>query len=1078
MYHLIRTTSRKLGHMASFLLALCVLTMVSPSGAWAQSAAETATGTVIDTAGEPLPGASVVVLDTKLGGVTDLDGNFAISGVKRGATLRVAFVGYKPANAVWEGKPLSITLSANDQLLDEVVVVGFGQQKKVNLTGAVSTVSSKELTNRPVSSVADALQGLVPGMDVLSAATGGQINGTRPIEIRGTGTLSTGASVVPLVLIDGMEGKLETVNPQDVESISVLKDASASSIYGSRAAGGVILVTTRKAKEGRVTVNYSDSFRWSHNIRMPRKMDSYNYAIMMNEGSVHNGGGLWLPETKVEQIRQYQLNPQGPSMFRNPSNNRWEVWDVVDIIPIADVDYLQEHFGKTPFSQEHNLSVNGGSEKVNYLFSASVLDQEGILRYGDDRLRRYTINGRANVKLTDWATFGYSTRWWRNDYNGPSLIGDNGSNQFYHDVMRYWNLIPVKDPNGHYVRETYIPALTEGGRYKRTQEQIDQQFSLRLTPLKGLTVNAEANYRSASQNGNRTYLQTYSYDCSNNPYANKASAMPTNSSVQQWNYKTNYFNPNLYADYVFSLNDAHNFKVMGGFQAEWLNQVYVSAQRTNVINDIPWINTTDGTPTVAGTSNTWATAGWFGRVNYDYKGRYLFEGNLRYDGTSRFRSGSRWSWSPSFSVGWNIANEAFFEELASTVNTLKLRGSWGKLGNQNTNSWYPTYTTMGYTANAGGWLIDGKRPTIASMPGLVSNSLTWEKNRTWDVGADVAVLNGRLIGNFDYYQRKTFDMVGPGPDLPDVLGASVPPINSVSMTSKGWELSLSWRDRIEDFSYGITATLSDYKITIDQYNNNPSKSIGNYYTGMTLGEIWGFTTVGIAKTQEEMDAHLAKANQNEIASGWTAGDIMYADLDGDGTVSYGEETADNHGDLRIIGNKTPRYQFGLNLDAQWKGFDLRVFFAGVGKRDYWASGAVFWGPCSSNQWQAAGLEQHLDYFRPADTKNPLGPNVDSYYPQPNWGGWRNTETQTRYLQNAAYGRLKNVTLGYTIPRNITAKAHMENLRVYVSGENLATITKFTGTGDPELINAYDNAYGYGKVYPLQRVLSFGLNVTF
>lgn len=1077
MYHLIRTTSRKLGAAYSLLLALCVFAFAAPS-AWAQTG--TATGTVIDTSGEPLPGASVVVLDTKLGGITDLDGNFAISGVKPGATIRVAFVGYKPATAKWEGQPLSFTLGSDDQLLNEVVVVGFGQQKKVNLTGAVSTVSSKELTNRPVNSVADALQGLVPGLDVLSAATGGQLNGTRPMEIRGTGTLSTGASVVPLVLIDGMEGALETVNPQDVENISVLKDASASSIYGSRAAGGVILVTTRKAKEGRVSVTYSDSFRWSHNIRMPKKMDSYNYAVMMNEGSVNSGGSLWLPEAKVEQIRQYMENPTGPSMFRNPSNNRWEVWDVVDIIPIANVDYLQEHFGKTPFSQEHNLSVNGGSEKVNYLFSASVLDQEGILRYGDDNLRRYTVNGRSNVKLNNWATFGYSTRWYRNEYNGPSLIGDNGSNQFYHDVMRYWNLIPVTDPNGHYVRETYIPALTEGGRYKKTTEQIDQQFSLRLTPIKGMNVVAEANYRSGSENGNRTYLQTYSYDCDNNPYANKASAMPTNSSVTQWNYKTNYFNPNVYADYSFTLDDAHNFKVMAGFQAEWLNRVYTYASRTNVINDIPWINTTDGTPTVQGDSNTWSTAGWFGRLNYDYKGRYLFEGNLRYDGTSRFRAGSRWSWSPSFSLGWNVANEAFFEDYSAVVNTLKFRGSWGMLGNQNTNSWYPTYTTMGYTANAGGWLIDGKKPTIASMPGLVSSTLTWEKNRTWDVGADIAVLNGRLNGTFDYYQRKTYDMVGPGPDLPDVLGATVPPINSVSMTSKGWELSISWRDRIQDFSYGITASLSDYMITIDDYANNPSKSLNiAYYTGMKLGEIWGFETEGIAKTQAEMDAHLEVANQDEVGWGWSAGDIMYKDTNGDGAVTYGEYTADNSGDWHVIGNSTPRYQFGLTLDAQWKGFDARVFFSGVGKRDYWASGAVFWGPCSNNQWQAAALEQHLDYFRPEGTTNPLGANTEAYYPRPNWGGgWINTEVQTRYLQNAAYGRLKNVTIGYTIPKAISQKAYLENFRIYVSGENLATITKFTGTGDPELINAYDNAYGYGKVYPLSRVLSFGLNVTF
>ncbi len=333
-------------------------------------------------------------------------------------------------------------------------------------------------------------------------------------------------------------------------------------------------------------------------------------------------------------------------------------------------------------------------------------------------------------------------------------------------------------------------------------------------------------------------------------------------------------------------------------------------------------------------------------------------------------------------------------------------------------------------------------------------------------------------------------------------GASVPNVNSVSMTSKGWEITIGWRDRIQDFTYGISANLADYQITIDDYDNNPSSLLsigtgqhGPYYKGAKLGNIWGFKVIGIAKTQEEMDAHLdaldaaytaknghapaqPRRGQSALGSNWAAGDLMYADLDGDGLVNTGSNTEGNPGDRVIVGNNTPRYSFGINLDAQWKGFDLKVFFQGVGKRDYWADGAVFTGPCANNQWQAAGLVQHLDYFRPEGTTNPLGPNVDAYYPRPNWGGGKNFQVSDRYIQNAAYGRLKNVTIGYTIPQNITRKAYIENLRVFFSGENLATITSFTGTGDPELVDSYYNAYGYGKVYPLQRVLSFGLNVTF
>ncbi|MCH5318538.1 MAG: TonB-dependent receptor [Paramuribaculum sp.] len=1069
------------------LLSLCVLTFGGlKASASAAPAPETATGTVIDQYGDPLTGASVLVVGTTKGASTDIDGNFSIPGVERGQTIRVSMIGCKPVETKWEGTPLNITLEDDVQSLNEVVVVGFGVQKKANLTGAVATVSAAELTNRPVSSVSDALQGLAPGLNVAAPSTGGNLSATRSMNIRGTGTIGTGASVTPLILIDGMEGALETVNPQDVENISILKDAAASSIYGSRAAGGVILVTTKKGKEGKITINYSDSFRWRHNIRMPKKMDSYNFALIMNEGSINAGAGQWLPDFKVDQIKNYMETGIGPTMFENTNNGHWEVWDYPNILPIANTDWLDEHFGKNPFSQEHNLTITGGTEKVRYYFSGSILSQEGILRYGNDNSQRYNLTGRVNLQLTNWLNFGYATKWWRNNYDAPSLIGETASNQFYHDVMRYWPLIPTVDPNGHYVRESYIPALMDGGRYNKTQDQLDQQFSFLVTPFEGFTVNADFNYRSIHNNTHRYYLNTYSYSVDDVAYQDNAAAMPSNSSVYDYNYKANYFNPNVYGTYQWTLNDAHEFKVMAGFQSEWYNQKVFSASRTEVLNDIPWLDTTNGTANVSGYTNTWSTAGFFGRINYDYKGRYLVEGNLRYDGTSRFRKGSRWSWSPSFSLGWNVANETWFEDIRQKINTLKVRYSWGRLGNQNTNSWYPTYSNMGYSSGTYGWLVNNQKQTQATPPSLVASTLTWEKNRTWDIGFDWGFFNNRLTGSFDYYNRKTMDMVGPGPDLPSVLGASVPNINSISMTSRGWEVTLGWRDRIQDFSYGVSFNISDYQITIDEYDNNPGKSLsigssiyGPYYEGAKLGSIWGFVTEGLAKTQEEMDQHLASVNQSIIAaSGWSAGDIMYADIDGDGRLTQGNYTADDSGDWVIIGNNTPRYSYGANIDMQWKGFDLRIFMQGIGKRDYWASDAVFTGPMANNQWQAAALVQHLDYFRPADTTNPLGPNLDSYYPRPNWSGGRNFQRQSRYLQNAAYWRLKNVTLGYTIPQSITRKAYIENLRIFFSGENLATITDFTGTGDPELVDAYYNAYGYGKVYPLSRVLSFGLNITF
>ncbi len=1084
MRNYLRTLSRSITGLPAMLLALCVLTLTPfTASASAVPAPETATGTVLDSYGDPMPGASVIVVGTKKGTSTDIDGNFSIPGVERGQTLRISFIGCTPQEVKWEGTPLNITLEDEENALQEVVVVGFGTQKKANLTGAVSTVTGKEIAARPVNSVADALQGMAAGLDVLGSSMGGALNGTRSMNIRGTGTIGTGSSVNPLVLIDGMEGDINELNPADVENISILKDAAASSIYGSRAAGGVILVTTKNGKEGKITVNYSDSFRWSHMVGVPKMMDSYSWANYMNTGSINSKNGVWFTEEKLAQLKAAQSDPSMQKMFRNPANNRWEVWDVNDLLPLGNTDWLQEHFGKTSFSQEHNISITGGGEKYNFYFSANYLGQEGILRHGDDNKHRYIVNARINVNLTDWLTFGYNARWYRNEYDAPSLMSDDAYNIVWHNVARYWPIIPTNDPNGYPVVESYINALENGGRYKKWNDQFTQQFSLRANPIEGLNLNAEVNYRTDNTNVSRVGLQCYGWDVDGNPYERN----PDNwwvdnagvaSRVYNYNYRANYFNPNIYGDYSFDIADDHEFKVMAGFQSEWYKYYDNSGRNDGVINNLPFLSMTSGkNPIVRGGTATWSTAGWFGRLNYDYKGRYLVEGNIRYDGSSRFRADSRWTWSPSFSLGWNIAREAFWEDFVPTCNTLKLRYSWGKLGNQNTNSWYPTYANMGWSTSASGWLVNGTKPSYATMPGLISETLTWEKNRTWDIGLDWGLFNNRLTGTFDYYQRKTEDMVGPGSPLPDVLGASVPNVNNLSMTSRGWELTIGWRDRIGEFSYGVTANLYDHTITIDEYPNPTGRLDLAYYNGMKLGEIWGFTSVGLAKTQEEMDAHLAKVDQSILGSGWTAGDMMYADIDGDGEITQGEYVVGNSGDYQVIGNSTPRYSFGLNLDAQWKGFDLKIFFQGVGKRDYWAGGPMMFGACNQGKWQAVGYEPQLDYFRPADTTDPLGPNLDAYYPRPNWGGPNSTYTQTKYLQNAAYCRLKNLTVGYTLPASITRKAYIERARIFFSGENLFNITSFTKLGDPEMIEAYAPT-GFGKAYPLSRVFSCGLNVTF
>lgn len=1017
-------------------------------------------GTVLDDAGAPLEGAVVVVAAQGLHTQTDAQGHFSLAIKKFPATIRVSYVGYGSKDIVVRSASDAVEVQLQNEALDEVVVVGFGTQKKVNLTGAVATMDAKEIAARPVNSVVDALQGAVPGMNITAGSDGGQLNATRKFNIRGTGTIGAGSSVAPLVLIDGMDGDLNTLNPQDIENISVLKDAAASSIYGSRAAGGVILVTTKRGRDGKTTVNYNNSFRFNSPLNMPKKANSYEYALYFNTA----GHSVMFSEEKIQQILATMNGSNAPTMFENPSG-RWEIWDNLNLLPTANTDWLATHFGNST-SQEHNVSINGGSTNTQYYLSASYLGQNGMLKQADDTRDRYNVTARINTALTRWAKLGYTARFERINYQAPVYL----DGLFYHNMVRYWPIIPITDPNGHYVGPSKMSQLKDGGLLQNKTDRFTQQLALNVTPLKDWVITVELNYRTNDRFRHKDWQTTYDYDVKNNPYATDH----LTSSVEEYGYKSNFFNPNIYTTYEFALTD-HNFKLMAGYQSEMLRQGSFYARQDGILSGVPSLNTTATNPKVGGDLAEWSTAGFFGRLNYDYQGRYLAEVNLRYDGSSRFLRAKRWNLFPSFSLGWNVAREAFFKPLADDINNLKFRFSWGQLGNQNIDNWYPFYSVIDYKSNAGEWLLGGEKPNTAAQPKLVSALLTWEKTRTWNVGFDLGALNNRLNVSFDYFQRKTYDMIGPAPELPDVLGAEVPKVNNLDMTSKGWELAVRWRDNIGDFRYGAALSLSDNQVVIDKYPNDARNLKQTYYKGAHLGDIWGFETVGIAKTDQQMNDHLANANQDALGANWAAGDIMYRDLDGNKKIDLGENTVDKPGDRRIIGNSTPRYNIGLNLDAAWKGFDLKIFFQGTLKRDFWADGPTFWG-ASGGKWQSAAFKEHLDYFR-ADPNDPLGQNLDAYYPRPDWTTSKNQQVQTGYLQNAAYLRLKNVTLGYTLPESITRRFACSNLRVFLSAENMLTFTSFTKTSDPELIDA-NNGWGFGKMYPLFKTVSCGLSVTF
>ena len=1028
-------------------------------------------GVVTDDYG-PVTGASVIVKGTANGTITDLDGNFTLEDVKDGDVIQISFIGYMTKDITYNGQTsLSIQLAEDTQKLDEVVVVGFGTQKKVNLTGSVGTVSADALEARPVVNAAQALQGLVPGLQITQS--GGSLETNPSINVRGTATIGQGSTGSPLILIDGMEGDINTVNPQDIENISVLKDAASSAVYGSRAPFGVILITTKSGKAGKASINYNNNFRFNSATNMPSMMDSYTFATYFNDAYANANWGVFFTDEHLQRIKDFQ---NGTITSTIPANGQY--WQDGYGYGNDNVDWYKALYKKHTFSQEHNISMNGGAEKVSYYVSFNFLDQDGLMKFGDEGYKRYASTAKINAQLTDWARFNYSMRFTRTDYERPSAL----TNSLYSDLARQgWPTLPLYDPNGHlYSSPSPALGLATGGTDRTQTDNTYQQISLILEPIKNWTTHVDFNYRILSANRHWDSHQTYNHDVDGNPVLYNQG-----SNVHEDYHKENYYNFNVFSEYFHTFNDAHNLKGMIGFQMENMKKKVFGLQRNGIIiDDLPEVDNTTGngpdgspiTPSVNGATYSWSTAGFFGRINYDYKGRYLAEVNLRYDGTSRFRKNERWNLFPSFSLGWNVAREAFWEDNLDILSTFKLRASYGELGNQNTDSWYPTYQIIDYKTSQGSWLQNGALTNVAYVPALISRSLTWERVKNWNIGVDVAAFNNRLNATFDTYVRKTLDMVGPAPELPDILGIEVPVTNNTDLKTYGWELQLTWNDRLKNgLNYSATFSLADARTKITRYPNETG-SLSSYYSGQMLGEIWGYETLGIAKTDQEMNDYLASlpnGGQNAIGNNWQAGDIMYKDVNGDGKIDNGANTIHDHGDLKVLGNNTPRYLFGLDLNAEWKGFDARVFFQGVGKRDYWQGSYYFWG-VTNNMWWSAGLKEHTDYFR-AEASNDLSANLNAYYPRPVFGTSKNQQVQSRYLQNAAYIRLKNVQLGYSLPSNWINRFYVSRLRLFISGENLWTGTKMAKMFDPETVSGGSD--GNGNAYPLQRTFSFGVSVT-
>lgn len=1033
--------------LSMILLVFCLFGFASVQ------AQVTVKGTVTDANnGDPIPGVNITEKGTSKGVVSDFDGNFSIE-VNSGASLQFSYVGYATQSIViGSNTTVNVALVEQSEGLDEVVVVGYGTQKKGNLTGAISTIDAEVLENRPVSNVMQAIQGTAPGLQLSVGNSGGSPGSTMNISIRGVGNLQgTGA---PLVIVDDIPlndpSGLNNINPDDIESISVLKDAASAAIYGSRAAFGVILVKTKSGKgvSGH-EITYSNNFIYSSPTRIPDMMNSLQFANYFNLAATNGGGAPIFSNEVLDRIKAYLADPVNtPVTVANPSGTQWQQYTGSN----ANTNWFDVMYKDVVLRQQHNLSFSGNEDKLSYNVSGSFFDAPGIMNFGDDSYERYTLNSKISSKMNDWFTVNANVRMAREDLDRPSY--DPGL--YLHNIARRWPTNGVVMPNGSYSDGSEIPFLLDGGRRKSKEFNTNASIDLIFEPIEDLKIKTSLYYQRET-----TSITSHTAKVGVIEPDGHERLIQQNNSFARYAYERNYISPNVVVSYEKSLNEVHNFSALVGFQQENTDYSSVQASKNDLITDnVPSISTAVGEDNVYDSQGEFATQGYFGRLTYNFKERYLFEVNGRYDASSRFAPDSRWHFFPSISAGYNIAKEEFWP--FENISMFKLRYSTGSIGNQNVAN-YLYISRMPIRTNLW-WIGANGRPNYTLTPGLISPDITWETVKTDNYGLDIAAFNNRLQTTFEYFIRYTDDMFGPAERLPALLGTSAPQANNASLETKGFDFSILWKDRIGEVNYNVNFILSDAVTKVTKYRN-PNNLLNTYREGQTLGEIWGFETIGLYQNQAEIDngPDLSRFYGGQ----WFPGDVHYKDLNGDGFVDWGDSTSDNPGDLKVIGNSTPRYLYSITAGLDYKGLDFSMFWQGIGKREVWTGDAYTFGAVG-NQWQSAGFKEHLDYWSED--------NPGAFLPRPTFrSAWRNQEVQTRYLQNGAYVRLKNVTLGYSFSSDFIDRLHLKKLRVFVAGENLLTLTKMSTIFDPEATGGY---WGNGKIYPLQKSFSLGLNIQF
>lgn len=1012
-------------------------------------------GKVLDKAtGDPIIGATVSVVGTSNGTITDLDGNYSLK-VEEGSTLLFSFIGYTEAKkVVSQPGTLDIVLAENTIQLNDVVVVGYGVQKKVNLTGAVSAVKGDELASRPITNVGSGLQGMLPGVSIVQPS-GQPGNDKMSIVIRGISTLNSKTD--PLILIDGVAGgDLNMLNPDDIENVSVLKDAASSAIYGARAANGVILVTTKQGnRKEKTTVSYSGYVGFQTPTALPELVNGREYMELANEAYIAAGFG------KLYQQEAFDAYDRGDS----PNE-------------YSNTDWVNEVYKKSAMQTGHNVSVRGGTEKSGYYMSYGYLKQDGLIVGDPFSSRRHNARLSMNTELYDRLKLNGNISFvdFYRQENGVS-----GTTGVFRTVQRVSPLLPVKwkqqNENGEWVDTDHyaysslmnpVDIAYNSGYNKRNSRTFNGQVNASFKVLEGLFINGQyaANYYTQDRKKFVPDMKRWMSDGTEDP-GNKL----RKNSIDE--YYTNTLTQTLNATATYQKNmNQHDFKVLAGFSQEWAYTHTLNAGRKSILLDgIEVIDAGTDELTNGGGAEEWALRSYFGRLNYNYAEKYLFEANIRCDGTSRFAKGNRWGYFPSFSAGWNFSKEKFMSFAEPVLQMAKLRASWGELGNQNVGgNYYPYLVAIESVDKA--YPIGNQLNTGFKQIALGNRNIKWETIRMLNLGLDLAFFNNRLTVSADWFKKNNVDALV-RPSYPLVIGVwqkdsgrdYLPLENLGEVESKGWELNLAWRDQIGEVKYGLFFNLSDAKNKIIDLGSS-APIIGDEIrrVGDPIDAYYGYKTEGLAQVDDfggkDSFGNYINPKFPVIKDGVAVqpGDIKYKDISGpegkpDGVI-------DDY-DKVVIGDKTPRYSYSFKGELAWKGIDFSFYIQGVGKANGYLSEEA--RHCFINDYSVP-KKSHLDRWTPE--------NTGAAYPRMYYAQTHNRRFSDFWIENAAYLRLKNVQLGYTFPQQWMNKLGVSKLRAYISADNLFTITKYFDGFDPEVQQSS------GDTYPQVKTYVFGLNLTF